>query len=100
MLGMPQVCLLNFSALHYVSGCAHHYQHRQENAVGELAKGRWIICGYNMMQFRDYGKTASPSADMIAYRIPLSMLFMMRAHERVDDLFDVTTAYLWALHPQ
>jgi hypothetical protein len=64
---------------------------------GERGKGRWIICGYSMEKGRDYDLTASPSADMVAYRIMLSVSVMMLAAGRLDEVFDVTTAYLWAL---
>ena len=64
---------------------------------GQRAKGRWIICGYSMVEFRDYDKTASPSADMLAWRIMLALSVQLRKGERLDEVFDVTTAYLWAL---
>ncbi len=63
----------------------------------ERSKGRWIICGYSMEEWRDYGKTTSHLAGMVAYRILLTILVMMRTCELVDEVFDITTAYLWAL---
>ena len=69
----------------------------ERGPAGERAKGRWIICGYSMVEFLDYDKTASPSADMTVWRIMLSLSVMMRGCERLDEVFDVTTAYLWAL---
>ena len=50
-----------------------------------------------MVEYLDYDKTASPSADMMVWRILLSLLVQIRRGERVDWVFDVTTAYLWAL---
>ena len=41
--------------------------------AGERAKARWIICGYSLIFGLDYDKTASPSADMVTWRMMLSL---------------------------
>jgi hypothetical protein len=62
---------------------------------GLRAKGRWIICGFSMVKGKDYGETASPSADMITWRILLSVEVMIYRPELISAQFDVPTAYLW-----
>jgi hypothetical protein len=74
-----------------------YYEGGELGPPGERAKGRWIICGYSMTEYKDYDKTASPSADMVVWRVFLSLSVQIRFEERVDAVFDVTTAYLWAL---
>ena len=49
---------------------------------GERAKARWIICGYSLIYGLDYDKTASPSADMVTWRMLLSLQVQIREEER------------------
>lgn len=63
--------------------------------AGERAKARWIICGYSLIYGLDYDKTASPSADMVTWRMMLSLQVQIRKEERLSAQLDVPTAYLW-----
>ena len=63
--------------------------------AGERAKARWIICGYSLIYGLDYDKTASPSADMVTWRMMLSLQVQIRDKERRSAQLDVPTAYLW-----
>ena len=74
-----------------------YHEGDERGPKGERAKARWIICGYSMVEFQDYDKTASPSVDMMAWRVLIAILVVMRKCVRVDWVFDVTTAYLWAM---
>jgi hypothetical protein len=73
------------------------YKGGDRGPPGERAKGRWIICGYSMVPGLDFGKTASPSADMNTWRVMVAISIMIRAEELEDHQFDVPTAYLWSV---